>query len=758
MALSSQDCNRLSTALTELEQEALEATTLLPFLNSVLGRITQVLNVDYAEVLEIEGEYQVLVQHTGADWGDNATEPIRIEPGSQSEYLLQSWKPVVIENWETETRFLPLQRLQEHSVISSLSVLIQGHPQPYGILGAHATVRHHFTADEVLFLQAIAGIIAATRQRLQAAIVHQRLTSEITALQRIEVLLRQSEERYALIANASNDGIWDWNLETNEVYFSSRWKAMLGYQDDEIGTHLDDWFDRLHPDDRDLVRQEVTRHCEGLTACFESQYRLLHRDGTYRWMLSRGLAIRSAVGNIHRLIGSQTDITARKVGEEQLRYNALHDGLTGLANRTLFMERLEHAIALAKRHENYDFAVVFLDLDRFKVINDSLGHMVGDQLLVTIAHRLKGCLRSSDTCARLGGDEFAILLEYPQGSSEAIRVVERMQQMLKTPFNLNGQEVFANASIGLILSAMNYNQPEDLIRDADTAMYRAKALGRGRYEVFTQEMHEHAVSLLQLEMDLRKAIEHQEFVVFYQPVIELRTGKVTGFEALVRWQHPERGLISPAEFIPVAEETGLILSIGRWVLYESCRQMKQWQQQQPTNPPLTISVNISRKQFSQPDLIQQIETILNETGLDPQCLKLEITESAIMEDAGSATNLMQQIKTLGVQLVMDDFGTGYSSLSHLHLFPIDTLKIDPSFVHKADTDLEKVEIIRTVISLAWNLGIDVVAEGIETKRQMSQLKLLKCDLAQGYLFSKPLTQEAATSFLEQGNAFFDTKQ
>ncbi len=747
-----QHCNRFAKTIAELGQQAFVEANPSSFLNTVVTGITETLKIDSVEILETVPDNLVSEPGERTGWAIRGGDQIGVESESQVEYLLKTLEPVIIENLEQETRFTPASRLRDRGFVSSLSVLIPDGAKPFGILNVCSRTQRHFTEEEILFVQAVANLVAVSLQQQQAEAARQtqrKLEAEVLRLSRVEAVLRQSEERYAVIANAANDGVWDWNLKTNEVYFSARWKAMLGYEESEIGNRVEDWLYRLHPEDRDLFKQEVKRHCEELTACFESQYRLLHKDGTYRWMLSRGLAIRDVSGEAYRLVGSQTDITARKIGEEQLLYNALHDGLTGLANRTLFMERLQHAIALSKRHETYRFAVVFLDLDRFKVINDSLGHVAGDQLLITIAHRIKGCLRSSDTCARLGGDEFAILLEYVQDSTEAIKVVERMQQVLKTPLTLNGQEIFANASMGIILSTTNYEKPEDVIRDADTAMYRAKALGRGRYEIFTQEMHEHAVSLLQLETSLRKAIEQQEFLVHYQPVVELRTGKITGFEALVRWQHPERGLVSPAEFIPVAEETGLILPIGHWVLHESCKQMKQWQQQYPFNPPLTISVNISRKQFSQPDLIQQIKKILQETGLEPRCLKLEITESAIMEDAVLATNLMKEIKTLGVQLVMDDFGTGYSSLSHLHLFPIDTLKIDPSFVHKADTDLEKVEIIRTVISLAWNLGIDVVAEGIETKRQMSQLKLLKCDLAQGYLFSRPLTGDAATAFLEQ---------
>jgi diguanylate cyclase (GGDEF)-like protein len=413
------------------------------------------------------------------------------------------------------------------------------------------------------------------------------------------------------------------------------------------------------------------------------------------------------------------------------------------------MDRLNRSLALAQRHPDYAFAVILLNLDRFKLVNDSLGHGLGDELLVKVANRLKSCLRASDTCARWGGDEFAVLLEYIADSQDAIKAVERMQTQLKQPIELNGHKVTVDVSIGIILSTLDYQHPEDLLRDADTAMFRAKALGRGQYVIFTQEMHAQTLALLHLENDLQRAIERQQFFLVYQPIVDLRTNCLRGFEALVRWQHAERGLISPAEFIPIAEETGLIVPLGWWVLRQACEQMRQWQIRYPLCPPLTISVNISPRQFCQADVVQQVQTILRETHLTPSCLKLEITESALMDSAHRAIELMQQLKKLKVMLVMDDFGTGYSSLSHLHLFPIDTLKIDSSFVHKVDTDLEKVEIIRSVISLAWNLGMDTVAEGIETKQQMYQLRLLNCDLAQGYLFAKPLSPEHAAVWIDE---------
>lgn len=467
------------------------------------------------------------------------------------------------------------------------------------------------------------------------------------------------------------------------------------------------------------------------------------------WVMVTGRPLKDKNGLLKGGVIVCRDITARKQVEEQLLHDAFHDQLTGLANRALFMERLEHAISLTKRREDYLFAVLFLDLDRFKVINDSLGHMIGDQLLIAISRRLENCLRSGDTIARLGGDEFAILLENIKDDSYPKSIAERIQKELMLPFNLSGHEVFAGVSIGIAMSTTGYDRGSDLMRDADTAMYHAKAQDTlaARHQVFDNAMHIRAVALLQLETDLRRAVRSGEFQLHYQPIVSLQTGKITGFEALLRWQHPQRELISPAEFIPVAEETGLIIPIGWWVLWEACRQMRAWHLQFPLNSPLTISVNISGKQFSQPDLIKNIEKILRETGLDARSLKLEITESVLMENAKSAAAMLVQLQNLGIRLSIDDFGTGYSSLSYLRRFPINTLKIDRSFINSVDINIEEIEIIRAVVALAGNLGMDVVAEGVETQKQMYQLQALKCDFGQGYYFSKPLDSQTAETLI-----------
>ncbi|MFM7427606.1 MAG: putative bifunctional diguanylate cyclase/phosphodiesterase, partial [Elainella sp.] len=475
----------------------------------------------------------------------------------------------------------------------------------------------------------------------------------------------------------------------------------------------------------------------------------------YRWMLSRGYAVRDSNGRAYRMAGSQTDITERKQAEHQLVHHALHDNLTGLANRTLFMDRLQQAIGRSKRLAGYRFAVLFMDRDRFKVLNDSLGHVVGDQLLVAIARRLESCLRSVDTIARLGGDEFTILLEGIHDAEDACHLADRIHQSLQGPFSLTGQEVFTSASIGIALSETEYDRPEDLLRNADTAMYRAKTLGRSRHALFDTAMHKRAVALLQLETDLRRAVaasgtaQPQEFRIQYQPIVALATGQLSGFEALVRWQHPERGLISPTEFIPLAEDTGLIVPLGQWILTEACQQLQRWQQ--TTEAPLSISVNLSTKQFSQPSLIDQVRQLLEHPDLQNSNvkLKLEITESVIMENADAAKAMLDQLKAMGVHLLIDDFGTGYSSLSYLHRFPIDTVKIDQSFISHMSTDSESAEIVRAIVSLAHNLGMNVIAEGIELIEQLRQLKSLGAEYGQGFLFAKPLDSTEVETLLRR---------
>jgi diguanylate cyclase (GGDEF)-like protein len=459
------------------------------------------------------------------------------------------------------------------------------------------------------------------------------------------------------------------------------------------------------------------------------------------------------VAELNRHLAAQERISRElEESREHFRYVAFHDTLTNLPNRALLNNHLQLSIDRAKIESSHLFALLFLDLDRFKNINDSLGHVAGDQMLISTARRLEECLRPVDMVARLGGDEFAILLNGVEEHADVIRVAERVQRELTRPLNLNGHEVYTTASMGITLSTNGYEHPENILRDADTAMYHAKEKGKARYEIFDAVMHARAVARLQLENDLRRALERHELAVYYQPIISLADGRISGFEALVRWHHPQRGFVSPADFIPIAEETGLIIELGRWVLEESCRQMHAWHLLYPGEKPLTISVNLSGKQFTQSNLIDQIKQIMNETGLDPRSLKLEITESVVMENAEIASSMLQQLRALGVKLSIDDFGTGYSSLSYLHRFPVNTLKIDRSFISRLGAGDENTEIVRTILTLANNLSMDVVAEGVETEKHLQLLREMQCQYAQGYLFSKAVDSDSAGTLLEEERA------
>src|SRR5688572_14671014 len=444
----------------------------------------------------------------------------------------------------------------------------------------------------------------------------------------------------------------------------------------------------------------------------------------------------------------RSDLTQKRQTQEHLLYSTLHDARTGLPNRSLFTERLRHAMRRAARHPDDLFAVLFLDLDRFKDVNDNLGHFAGDELLRAVARRLEACIRPEDTVARLSGDEFAILLESITETSDAGRVAERIEEALSFSINLAGAEVTTSASLGIVTSSMMHDQPEQLLRSADMAMYRAKAAGRARYEMFDRAMHTDALERLQLETDLRRAVELGEFTLHYQPLVSLRSGRITGLEALVRWKHPDRGLVHPADFIPVAEETGLIVPIGRWVMLEACRQIREWQKSHPRSEALTIGVNLSVKQFSQPDLIDMLTQVIETTGVDPSSLRLEITESAIIDKGKFATSILSQIRELGPQVYLDDFGTGYSSLSYLHGLPIDAIKIDRAFVSSMDTDDKNLRLVRTILTLAEIVGVRAEAEGISTAEQLRELRALNCAQGQGYLFSAPITGDAVEEVLK----------
>ncbi|OGO26689.1 MAG: hypothetical protein A2W33_07900 [Chloroflexi bacterium RBG_16_52_11] len=573
---------------------------------------------------------------------------------------------------------------------------------------------------------------------IENANLYTKLHQELDGRIRVQDALRVSEERYALAVNGANDGIWDWDLKNNEIYYSPRWKKMLGFEDDEIGFSPQEWFNRIHPQDVDRFKLDLAAHLDRTTTSFENEHRLLHKDGTYRWILSRGLAVWDENGIALRMAGSQSDITDRKYAEERLLHDAFYDKLTSLPNRALFMDHLNLAVERAKRRADYHFAVLFLDLDRFKDINDIHGHMHGDELLVGVAKLFRQRIRTTDTVARFGGDEFVILLEDINDLENSTQVASWILQELNLPFVIDGREMYISASIGIVMGATGYTNAEDVVRDADIAMYHAKAKGKSRYEIFYPAMRTRIMERLEIETELRQAIERHELKLHYQIIASILTGQIIGFEALVRWEHPKRGLLPPKDFIPIAEETGLIIPLDRYVLREACQQLNLWQKETPALLPLSVSVNISGTQVSQSDLFDFVKSTLLETDLKPENLKLEITESVLMENLESTDRVLRQLQQLGVQIQIDDFGIGYSSLGYLSNFPVDALKIDHSFIHQLTDDSNDLKIVQAILMLSHRLGVGVIAEGIETEQQLIQLRHLGCELGQGFFVAMPL--------------------
>jgi diguanylate cyclase (GGDEF)-like protein/PAS domain S-box-containing protein len=565
--------------------------------------------------------------------------------------------------------------------------------------------------------------IGAHIVRVRTLIRSERLRHEAEARARA---LGASEERYALSVAGANDGVYDWDLVRNQLYYSPRFKVILGYGDHELDNNARLIIDRVHPDDTARVRANLIDHLKGLTPHFEDEYRVLHRDGSYRWVLTRGETVRDSNGRAIRMAGSMTDMTRRGV----------FDPLTGLPNRMLLLDRLRRVFARNVRFGGA-YGLLFIDLDRFKIINDSLGHQAGDDLLVQVARRLQGAVRTNDTVARMGGDEFVVVLEDVESPHDLEYTIERIEETVLGSYSVAERDVFISASIGAVIDTGGvYDSAEDILRDADTAMYQAKQSQR-RFVVFDVEMREALHQRMQIEHELRRALAREEFMLLYQPIVSLQDGTLEAVEALVRWDHPERGRVAPAAFIQVMEEIGMIVPLGSWVLRQACSQMTALNAGRGDAPPLAVSVNISSKQLARDDFPQEVATVLAETGFDPRHLMLEITESAVIENTDRACATLERLKAIGIRILMDDFGTGHSSLGSLHSLPIDSLKIDRSFISRLPADDQALELVRTMIGLGHNLGLKVVAEGIETREQLDIVTRLGCDHAQGMLLGVP---------------------
>ena len=559
---------------------------------------------------------------------------------------------------------------------------------------------------------------------------------DISERKRAEAELRRSEERYALAARGTNDGLWDWDLTSDRVYYSPRWKAMLGYAEEDVGERPAEWLERVHPDDIPRLQAKMAAHLEGTSPHFEDEHRMRHKDGSYRWFLSRGFAVRDGTGRPHRMAGAQTDVTDRRA----------YDPLTGLPNRALFAERLGYAFARFKRRDDYLFAVVFVDLDRFKETNDTLGHLVGDQVLIAVAKRLETCLRPGDTVGRFAGDEFAVLLERIASRADGLGVADRIQLEVAAPLRLRGQDLRLGASMGVAFMGPGYERPDDLLRDADLAMYRAKAAGRGRYEVFDGATPSAGRSRLDVERGLARALEQGEMRLVYQPVVDLARGDLAGFEGLLRWSDRGRTVL-PAEFLPAAVEGGQVLALGSWVLREGCRQLAAWRARAPEARRLRLNLNLSPAECAKAGLVEEVESAVEAAGLAPGDLALDLGEAVLLGQRAWLTGLLADLRALGVRLHLDDFGRGLTSLTTLHRFALDAVKLDRSLVSESDDDGPISALARGILALAPRLGLEVIAEGVETAAQRDALREAGCPYGQGHHFSAPLEADEALAYI-----------
>ena len=694
--------------------------------------IRKVVAADNFFVALFDAETDMLTMQFFVDQFDEMPPPSKVGR-SFSAYVFRTGEPLICTDEQAKEMIArgDVESVGTDSAIW-LGVPLKTPTGPMGVLVVQDyDDRNTYSQHDLEFLTSVADQIAIAIDR-----------------KRGEDALRRSQERFELVTRATSDAIWDWNLETDEVWWNEGFEKLFGYSGETIGTDVSSWKRRLHPDDYDRVIADVQRHIESGKTNWSDEYRFKRHDGSYAHVIDRGYIVHDSGDRPVRMLGSMMDVSDRKLLEQQLTHQALHDPLTKIANRVLFRDRVDHALS-KQRRDNSTLAVLFLDLDNFKAVNDSIGHGAGDKLLIAVAQRLQDCLRNSDTAARLGGDEFAVLVEAVHSSDEAVMIAERIKTVFREPFIIDGKEVFMGTSIGIAQSGPAVRTSDELLRNADLAMYRAKNEGKGNYVIFEQQMHEALVERLELELDLRFAIENHEFVIHYQPILDLISGDMIGMEALVRWDHPRYGLLAPMKFIPLAEETNLIVPLGEWILGEACHQARKWSDKYSGGLDISVTVNISIRQFQHKELVDIVRQALEASGLKPSSLILEITESFMMQETESTIVKLHDLKQLGVRLAIDDFGTGYSSLSYLQRFPIDILKIDKSFVDKIGNGKEGKAVARAIIMMGDSLNLKTIAECIERPEQIQALQNLGCEAGQGFHFAMPLTAEAMEDFLAE---------
>ena len=699
-------------------------------LELVHNSIKKILYAENCFVALYDPENEMLTMQFWVDKNDPMPAPLRVGR-SLSAYVFREGRSMLL----TDQAAKELIAAGEVESVGTDSPIWLGVPlkTPNGVIGVLVVQDYEnsdtYTHQDVELLSSVADQIAIAIERKRA-----------------EDELRLSQERFELITRATSDAIWDWNLVTNDLWWNEGFQSLFGYDADEIGTDIGSWTERVHPDDEQRVTHDIHRHIQSGKHNWTDEYRFRRKDGSYASVIDRGYVVYNADNKPVRMLGSMMDVTVRKSLEEQLTHQALHDPLTKIPNRVLFRDRVDHALSKLVR-ANSSLAVLFLDLDNFKAINDSLGHAAGDKLLVAVAERLQDCLRNSDTAARLGGDEFAVLVEYTHNPDEAQMIAERILSVFDQPFTIEGKDVRVGTSIGIAQSSGVALGSEELLRNADLAMYLAKSRGKGNYVVFEPKMHEALMERIELEEDLRRGIVSGEFVLHYQPIVALESSNMLGMEALVRWQHPKFGLLPPMKFIPLAEETNLIVPLGEWILREACQQAQKWRDDYAGNFDISVTVNISIRQFQQNELVDIVSSALESSGLPPRSLILEITESFMMQDTEATIAKLDGLKKLGIRLAIDDFGTGYSSLSYLQRFPIDILKIDKSFIDKLGQGSEGNAVARAIIMMGDSLNLKTIAEGIEHPEQIEALQILGCEAGQGFHFARPLTVDDMGEFL-----------